>query len=143
MKELNKNLSEMFDINPLEVKQSQSVIPAPEELSDEAQEDFAFARSNIRNLIRQGTGAVDNILEVARESEHPRAYEVVSTLIKTMADMNKDLIDIQKKKKEMVGGQASGKPQDNQTINVDKAVFVGSTTDLIKQMKEKKNGNND
>jgi hypothetical protein len=141
MKELNKNLSEIFDVNPLEVQQSQSVIPAPEELSDDAQEDFAFARSNIRNLIRQGTGAVDNILEVARESEHPRAYEVVSTLIKTMADMNKDLLDIQKKKKELVG--TNTKNQDNQTINVDKAVFVGSTTDLIKQMKEKKNGNND
>jgi hypothetical protein len=142
MKELNKNLSEIFDVNPLEVQQSQSVIPAPEELSDDAQEDFAFARSNIRNLIRQGTGAVDNILEVARESEHPRAYEVVSTLIKTMAEMNKDLLDIQKKKKELVGGSTT-KNQDNQTINVDKAVFVGSTTDLIKQMKEKKNGNND
>jgi len=142
MKELNKNLSEIFDVNPLEVQQSQSVIPAPEELSDDAQEDFAFARSNIRNLIKQGTGAVDNILEVARESEHPRAYEVVSTLIKTMAEMNKDLLDIQKKKKELVGGSTT-KNQDNQTINVDKAVFVGSTTDLIKQMKEKKNGNND
>jgi hypothetical protein len=142
MKELNKNLSEIFDVNPLEVQQSQSVIPAPEELSDDAQEDFAFARSNIRNLIRQGTGAVDNILEVARESEHPRAYEVVSTLIKTMAEMNKDLLDIQKKKKELVGGSTT-KNQDNQTINVDKAVFVGSTTDIIKQMKEKKNGNND
>jgi hypothetical protein len=142
MKELNKNLSDIFDINPLVVQKSQELIPAPEELSNEAQEDFAFARSNIRNLIRQGTGAVDNILEVARESEHPRAYEVVSTLIKTMAEMNKDLIDIQKKKKEMIGGTSS-KPQDNQTINVDKAVFVGSTTDLIKQMKEKKNGNTD
>ena len=142
MKELNKNLSEIFDVNPLEVQQSQSVIPAPEELSDDAQEDFAFARSNIRNLIRQGTGAVDNILEGARESEHPRSYEVVSTLIKTMAEMNKDLLDIQKKKKELVGGSTT-KNQDNQTINVDKAVFVGSTTDLIKQMKEKKNGNND
>jgi hypothetical protein len=141
MKELNKNLSEMFDVNPLVIQKSQDLIPAPEELSDEAQEDFTFARSNIRNLIRQGTGAVDNILEVARESEHPRAYEVVSTLIKTMAEMNKDLIDIQKKKKEMIGGSA--KSQDNQTINVDKAVFVGSTTDLIKQMKEKKNGNTD
>lgn len=142
MKELNKNLSEIFDINPLVVQKPQELIPAPEELSNEAQEDFAFARSNIRNLIRQGTGAVDNILEVARESEHPRAYEVVSTLIKTMADMNKDLIEIQKKKKEMIGGSGQ-RPQDNQTINVDKAVFVGSTTDLIKQMKEKKNGNTD
>lgn len=143
MKELNKNLAEIFDINPLEEKKKEvvEIIPAPKELDSEVHEDIAFARSNIKNLIRQGNSAVGDILEVARASEHPRAYEVVSTLIKTMAEMNKDLLGIQKTKLELTGEKPQ--QQEQQTINVDKAVFVGSTTDLIKQMKEKKNGNSD
>jgi hypothetical protein len=69
---------------------------------------------------------------VADESEHPRAYEVVATLMKTMADLNKDLLDIQKKKRDLVGKEVV--PSDG-SINVDKAVFVGSTSDLIKLIK--------
>lgn len=142
MKEMNKNLSEIFDVNPIEdVKAVPQVIPAPEELDSEVQEDIAFARSNIRNLIKQGNTAVGDILDVARASEHPRAYEVASNLIKTMAEMNKDLLDIQKKKIELTGEKP--KTENQQTINVDKAVFVGSTTDLIKKIKEQKNGNAD
>jgi hypothetical protein len=142
MKEMNKNLSEIFDVNPIEdVKAVPQVIPAPEELDSEVQEDIAFARSNIRNLIKQGNSAVSDILDVARASEHPRAYEVASNLIKTMAEMNKDLLDIQKKKIELTGEKP--KTENQQTINVDKAVFVGSTTDLIKKIKEQKNGNAD
>ena len=139
---MNKNLSEIFDVNPIEdVKAVPQVIPAPEELDSEVQEDIAFARSNIRNLIKQGNTAVGDILDVARASEHPRAYEVASNLIKTMAEMNKDLLDIQKKKIELTGEKP--KTENQQTINVDKAVFVGSTTDLIKKIKEQKNGNAD
>lgn len=142
MKELNKNLSEIFDVNPIEeVKETTQLIPAPEELDSEVQEDIAFARSNIRNLIRQGNTAVGDILDVARASEHPRAYEVASNLIKTMAEMNKDLLEIQKKKIELTGEKP--KTDNLQTINVDKAVFVGSTTDIIKKIKEQKNGNTD
>jgi hypothetical protein len=143
MKEMNKNLSEIFDVNPIEdVKAVSQVIPAPEELDSDVHEDIAFARSNIRNLIRQGNSAVGDILEVARASEHPRAYEVASNLIKTMAEMNKDLLDIQKKKIELTGEKPKV-PENQHTINVDKAVFVGSTSDLIKKIKEEKDGNAD
>ena len=81
--------------------------------------------------MQKSDGAIDNPLKVAEESEHPRAYEVAATLIKTMADLNKDLIDIQKKRKELTGVS----PKENNSISVDKAVFVGSTTDLIKMIK--------
>lgn len=141
MKEMNKNLSDIFDVNPIEdIKAVPQVIPAPEELDSEVHEDIAFARSNIKNLIRQGNSAVGDILEVARASEHPRAYEVASNLIKTMAEMNKDLLDIQKKKIELTGEKPK-MPENQHTINVDKAVFVGSTSDLIKKIKEEKDGN--
>lgn len=146
MKELNKNLSEIFDVSHhVENEGTENLpqlIPEPEELNSDLEEDLTFARSNIRNLIKNGNKAVNDILEVARASEHPRAYEVASNLIKTMAEMNKDLLDIQKKKIELTGKKPE-LPDNQPTINVDKAVFVGSTTDLIKKIKEQKNGNND
>lgn len=144
MKKLNENLSEIFDVTPipLEEQENNQVIPAVPvvETNNEIESDFNFARSNIRDLIRRGNGAIDNILQVAAASEHPRAFEVASNLIKTMADMNKDLLDIQKKKQEL-----TGKAPETQTttVNVDKAVFVGSTNDLIKKIKEEKSGNTD
>jgi hypothetical protein len=102
--------------------------------NDDAEADFAFARKNVKDLIKQGSAAVGNILEVAKASEHPRAYEVAATMLKTMADMNKDLLDMQKKRQDL---NPASKPEAQQ-INVDKAVFVGSTAELIKQIKANK-----
>lgn len=143
MKKLNENLSEIFDVTPIPTEEHSNVavpvVPVVETPS-EIESDFNFARSNIRNLIRQGNGAIDNILQVAAASEHPRAYEVASNLIKTMADMNKDLLDIQKKKQELTGKAPEAQTT---TVNVDKAVFVGSTNDLLKKIKEERSGNPD
>jgi hypothetical protein len=75
------------------------------------------------------------LLLVADASEHPRAYEVAANLIKTMADLNKDLLDIQKKRKDLNG---TSRQTESGPINVDKAVFVGSTTELIKMIKNNK-----
>jgi len=70
---------------------------------------------------------------VAKESDHPRAYEVAANLIKNLSDLNKDLMEIQKRKKDLAPqSQRSG------DINVDKAVFVGSTTELVKFLKNNK-----
>ena len=76
-----------------------------------------------------------SLLQIATASEHPRAFEVAAGLIKNLADMNKDLLDIQKKKKDL-----SPKSESNSggNVNVDKAVFVGNTTDLIKLLKSNK-----
>jgi predicted transcriptional regulator len=74
------------------------------------------------------------LLQVSKESEHPRAYEVVAGLMKTMADLNKDLLELQKRRKDL-------KPQLENTggnITVEKAVFVGSTADLLKQIRDNK-----
>ena len=81
----------------------------------------------------QGTGKTLIAKAVAKESEHPRAYEVAATLIKSLADMNKDLLDLQKKRKDLSPNAESAK-----TLNVDKAVFVGSTTELVKFLKHNK-----
>jgi len=134
MKKLNESLSEVLDIEPITIESNEIVPVEQPKLPTTVDDDAEFARNNIRNLIQQGNLAVDGILNVAKESEHPRAYEVAATLIKSLSDLNKDLMEIQKRKRDLA-------PQDfakNQNINVDKAVFVGSTTELVKFLKNNK-----
>ena len=96
------------------------------------EDDTEFARQNIRNMIQKGNDAMENLIHIAKETEHPRAYEVVAGLLKTLADANKDLLELQKRKKDL-------EPKiTNNTVNVDKAVFVGSTNDLVKLLKGNK-----
>ena len=131
MKTLEKNLSEIFDIEPTE-KQIEDV-PVVISTDNDVETDFNIARTNINSLLQKGNTAVDNLLNVAKETEHPRAYEVVANLIKTMADLNKDLLDIQKKRKEL----NNNKPTSEKTI-IDKAVFIGSTAEMVKLIRSSK-----
>lgn len=136
MNKIDKNLSEIFDIEPIVPKVEEiktEIVEVEQESASDLTVDLNLARTNIKSLLNKGDTAIDNLLKVAEASEHPRAYEVAATFIKTLADLNKDLIDIQKKKKDLTGE----KPADS-SINIDKAVFVGSTTDLIKNLKNKK-----
>ena len=128
MNKLNQTLSEVLDVEPIDSKPRTQLI-AVNNIDDDAE----FARQNIRELIQKGNDAVEGILHVAKESEHPRAYEVAANLIKNLSDLNKDLMEIQKRKKDLAPqSQRSG------DINVDKAVFVGSTTELVKFLKSNK-----
>ena len=135
MSKLNDTLSEVLDVEP--IPEENTAITVVEEtsvvLSDSVVEtDTEFARTNIRSLIQKGNTAIDKILQVADASEHPRAYEVAAGFIKTISDLNKDLLLLQKTKKELEPKQVDGP----KSINVDKAVFIGSTADLLKQIKE-------
>ena len=128
MNKLNETLSEVLDVEPI---RSTELLPATP--ITKVDDDADFARENIRTLIEKGNLAVDGILHVAKESEHPRAYEVAANLIKNLSDLNKDLMEIQKRKKDLAPqSQRSG------DINVDIAVFVGSTTELVKFLKNNK-----
>jgi hypothetical protein len=128
MNKLNQTLSEVLDVEPIG---STELLPATP--VTKVDDDADFARDNIRTLIEKGNLAVDGILHVAKESEHPRAYEVAANLIKNLSDLNKDLMEIQKRKRDLAPqSQRSG------DINVDKAVFVGSTTELVKFLKNNK-----
>lgn len=100
-------------------------------IAGEAQTDFDFARENIRNILEKGNIALDRMLEVADLSQHPRSYEVVSTLIKSLSDTNKDLLELAEKKNriEKVKTQT-----ESQTINNN--LYI-STTELLKMIKEK------
>jgi hypothetical protein len=97
MSKLNNKLSEALNTEPVEINPVVEVLPTEIVTTNVVEEDANFARSNIRELITKGNQAMDQLLAVAKESEHPRAYEVAATLIKSLADMNKDLLDLQKK----------------------------------------------
>jgi hypothetical protein len=98
--------------------------------NDDTDVDYNFIRGNLKELVDKGNEALDGILELAQESEHPRAYEVVGQLIKTLADANKDIMDLQKNVKSVKGISGKGP---NKVTN---ALFVGSTHDLQKMIKQ-------
>lgn len=128
MNRLNQTLSEVLDVEPIDYQTTEIV-----EVKTPVEDDAEFARTNIRDLISKGNSAIDNLLLVANASEHPRAYEVAAGLIKNLADLNKDLLEIQKRKRDLDPTQSKGN-----TTNIDKAVFVGSTTELVKFLKNNK-----
>ena len=136
MKKLGENLSKILDIEDVQSKDDLPQIVSKNEIviTNEIDSDAEFARNNIKELIEKGNDAFTDLLKVAKESEHPRAYEVAAGFFKNLADLNKDLLELQKRKKDL-------KPESenkSQNINVDKAVFVGSTADLVKLIKENK-----
>jgi hypothetical protein len=90
-------------------------------------DDFAKVRNNLHQIIHKGNDALEEALMVAKTSEHPRAFEVVGQLIKTMVDANKDLLDIQKKLKEL---KKTDDPKASQNIQAENAIFVGTSAEL-------------
>ena len=133
MKKLNENLSDLFDVEPIQIVEQKSTVPVVIDHDDSVVSDAQFARENIRELISKGNSAIDQLLLVARDTEHPRAYEVAAGLIKNLGDLNKDLLEIQKRKRDLAPKETA---QSN-GLSIDKAVFVGSTAELIKLVRNK------
>jgi len=94
-------------------------------------DDYEYARKNLRSLIDNGKDVMENLSFLAKEDESPRTYEVLGQLIKTLAETNKDLLDIAKKKKDIQQEKGSEQP-----THVTNALFVGSTAELQKLIKE-------
>ena len=131
-------MDEIFGIEPkpIETKQPETqIVPAksslPINVEDDLTDDYQQSRENLQGIIDQGKEAMEDILRIARESEHPRAFEVYGTLLKNMVDANKELLNIQKQMRDM-----NGKKEVNNTT-IDKAIFVGSTNELSKLLKGK------
>ena len=146
---LEKNLSDALGIEhdvPVKVETKQEVIPysEPEVLSseDDQEEDYRLARKVLRNLIEKGNDAIDEITMIAKQNESARAFEVVSTLIKTVGDTTKDLYALQKQKKDLIQSPTKDSDPrvkgDQGSINVEQAVFVGSAAELLSALKNKK-----
>ena len=93
--------------------------------------DFEYARQTYHDIIAKGSEAMDEMMEVARATEHPRAFEVLATTMKTMADVTNNLLDLHKKKKDI---RAKGMPALPGMPVTNNNLFVGSTTDLQKML---------
>jgi hypothetical protein len=128
MSETDKNLAEILNTDYVPVVKEDKPITVHQDSSENP--DANYSRANYYNLIEKGNEALDGILEVARESQHPRAYEVAANMIKNLSDVTEKLMVLQKQQQDLKPKEAA---QTN--INVDKAVFVGSTTELLKKLK--------
>ena len=125
-----------------EILEITSLVPTPEMVPEPSARiipktgkdddiDYNYARENYYNLIERTQDAVEEMLEIAKQSEHPRAFEVVGQLIKSGLDANKELMALHKTKKELSIEKSGG-------VNVNNAVFVGSTAELQKLLKAKR-----
>jgi hypothetical protein len=132
MKKLNENLSEIFDIEPIDIKEQSTTELVTIQSGTDIDIDANFARENIKQLISKGNKSFEELSTVANQSESPRAYEVLATMMKNLADMNKDLLELQKRKIDLQPKETT------QNLNIDKAVFVGSTAELVKMIKANK-----
>tara|TARA_Y200000002_G_scaffold2946_1_gene2746 strand:- start:203 stop:622 length:420 start_codon:yes stop_codon:yes gene_type:complete len=138
MSKIDDKLNEVLGIaeevpyeNSLEVaKKTSTEITVPEDKDPEI--DFETGRKNLYNLLDKGNEAIDGILNLAKEGEHPRAYEVAGQLIKTVSEVSQDLLNLQEKLKKVK------EVPDKGPKNVTNALFVGSTTELQKMLKGKK-----
>ena len=141
MAEHNDKIAETLDLTPVEPKEIVEVKPADDKLEN----DFQYARENLYNIIERGTDALNGIVDLANQSQHPRSFEVVADLVRTLSGANKDLLDIQKKMKDM-------DPEKHGPKKVENNLFIGSTKDLtdlldggarkVKPIKKKKNVDN-
>ena len=114
------------------------IIPNTVEVSEnDIEDDYKYQRDNFYNLVEKGSAAIDGILELAKESEHPRTYEVAGQLIKNVAEVTEKLGDLQEKMRRLK------EVPNNAPRNVTNALFVGSTKELQKMLKDKiEDGNN-
>ena len=108
------------------------IIPNTVEVSEnDIEDDYKYQRDNFYNLVEKGSAAIDGILELAKESEHPRTYEVAGQLIKNVAEVTEKLGDLQEKMRRLK------EVPNNAPRNVTNALFVGSTKELQKMLKDK------
>ena len=129
-----EQLNDLFNLPVTEKPKDLSLAISNNELDQ--QNDYDLARDTLRKLILKGEGTLDDMINFARNSEHPRAYEVTGQLIKTMADTAKDLLNIHKQVKDIKGKEATS-PQIGTQNNV---VFAGSTEELLKMLNNKDDG---
>ena len=128
---LNEVLNITTEVMPIDVEKKESKeVVVPEDKDPDI--DFETGRKNLYQLIDKGNEAIDGILGLAKEGEHPRAYEVAGQLIKTVSEVSQNLLDLQEKLKKITDVPEKG-PK-----TVTNALFVGSTTELTKLLKNKK-----
>ena len=134
---MKNNLDDAFNITPTEVEVDQTEVKEPVGIQkpprltqDDITKDYEYTRGNLYSIIEKGQEAINGILELAQDSEMPRAYEVAGQLIKSVSDATDKLMDLQKKVKDVNEDSPTKGPS---TVN--NALFVGSTAELAKLLK--------
>ena len=138
MTKKDEKLNEVFDVEPnsVEIERSnQKKIEQIRNSSEDIRKDYEYTRGNLYSIIEKGQEAINGILELAQESEMPRAYEVAGQLIKNVSDATDKLMDLQKKLKDVNEEKEAKGP-----TTVNNALFVGSTADLQKMLKNVSEG---
>ena len=130
MKKVEDKLNEILDITDKTIVETESkpVIPRPNEHED-ITSDYKYSRENLYNLVERGQDAIDGILTLAKETEHPRTYEVAGQLIKNVGEVTEKLLELQEKMKKL-GEETKKVPN-----KVENNLFVGSTAELQKLIK--------
>jgi uncharacterized membrane protein len=134
---IDDSLSEVFEVKtmtPTEVIDTDGVIVS--QSNNKIEDDYEVTRNNLRILLQQGQEALQKSLDVAMQSEHPRAFEVVGNLMKQLADINQQLLDLHQQKQKL--DEPSKADKAKQVTN--NAIFVGSTAELNKLIKNMAKG---
>ena len=132
MKQLDNafNITPEVEVDSIEVKEPVGIQKPDKLIKDDITRDYEYTRGNLYSIIEKGQEAIDGILELAQESDMPRAYEVAGQLIKSVSDATDKLMDLQKKLKDVEEDNVQKGPS---TVN--NALFVGSTAELAKLLK--------
>lgn len=125
-------LDKILGIQPADGTTRTDIVVTKDDVKEKIDSDFTYAREQIYNVLVKSQEAVEDMVDIARQSQHPKSYEVLNGMLKTLSDVATSLVDLQKKQQEimkMSGNQPSDQPQ---TINNN--LFVGSTTELQKMI---------
>lgn len=133
---VDQKLNDIFDVEHRVIERVPATVDAKPVATSEVENDYEYARKNLRTLIDNGKDVMENLAFLAKEGESPRAYEVIGQLIKTLADTNKDLLNLAKTKKDIQ--QETKQEQGNNPTHVTNALFVGSTAELQQLIAAKK-----
>lgn len=146
MSKFENSMNEIFDVVPKVAESVPVPVPvvvetptefaSPARLETDLDADYEESRKTLKDLVKKGNDAIDHLMSIATETEHPRAFEVVATLIKNTAEANDKLLATQKAMREMKGMSAK---RDSGNVSVDKAIFIGSTSELNRLLKDSKN----
>lgn len=128
-KEIDQKLDDILNIES-DIKEKTKIVKLPER-SENIETDYRYARENLYGLVERGQDAIEGILQLSKETEHPRAYEVAGQLIKTVGETAEKLIDLQQKLKKLEDEEQKVGTQHNH-------LYVGSTSELQKFLKKNK-----
>lgn len=133
---INDKLSQVFDVEPVKseviTRTGEVIVPEANNIGEKIDYDYDKTRKNLHDLLATGQEALMHALEVAKSSEHPRAFEVVGNLMNQLADINEKLLKLSEKKQKLDAPKESSEGGSTKNVTNNNAIFVGSTSELNK-----------